>query len=838
MKHDFRQIVDRRLSGAQWTGAQRQMVLAQIRGEVKVKKRMTFAMALLIALLMISLAAVAVTSLVQGYLKEVSQMNVDGAFLDERWGLPEKLRFVQAMQKAGFELDEGQLRTLGDQQLPESQREAAADALIDQRYGDAMREATFSWIEPPETVVGMPPDMRLIFLDAYRLEYPQATRQEEEDALARWLRQLSERFRQQYPLPEPKPIEPGQVDPSALGYLTEVMNIPYQTAKQATISSTWHEKEQVWLSDISLNKAIADEAWDDRHELMDYTKVEGDSYRWVVMTDRMGKHVNAHSLEELEQLRKRTPVINIPSEQAIELARAALTQRYGVPAQQMADYFDSSMGYVLSAGDPNQPLMLYRFHQHKNFIDHTWRYAAMVNLNTGEVTRTFSRDNWWQEFMALADDYDRISHEEWHSLMLMLGQDEKGLDFWGWPTDRQYQFNQLFKEKVQRRAKLAQDNWRLENAWTAGHHGLSGEGDISYDQAVDIAQAAFLKMLDTTADVIKDWAPTLSSFDVSDPQQPAWRILVRAYHKDKAGKNHFRSLFIKADAKTGQILERTDDVVGSIDMEAVLVPMKALTPEEGMTTDWQALVDRQLCDQATADKLFVRRNRVHAVNNDPTRAIYYYAFYQPDNTRSNHWVYMVGVNLHTGEVTDAYTWAILRERLPQTAAAYPSASVDERHESMIRYFMDQAGLDYWYWPPEQQQWFNQIVEPYADQVRAAEPDYYDWVMDATRRSHGAPDDKAISLEKALRISREAFIKAEQGHGQMELYNEIARTYDITNPDKPLWRVMQAADQVATQKGKTLRRFAMRADVIAAYTGQNIHEENIGDRPIKSLANWL
>ena len=154
------------------------------------------------------------------------------------------------------------------------------------------------------------------------------------------------------------------------------------------------------------------------------------------------------------------------------------------------------------------------------------------------------------------------------------------------------------------------------------------------------------------------------------------------------------------------------------------------------------------------------------------------------------------------------------------------------------YFTDEALRDFWQWTPEQQRWFSQTVKPYADQLLEKEPDYRDWVIDATRRHYGAPDDGAVSEQEALRISREAFLKAEAARGPAEPYPDVMRTYDVSDPGRPLWRVIQRADQRLGQGDGQVMRFAMRAYVIDALTGEILGEENIGDRQVSSPSRWL
>lgn len=85
MKPDFKQDADRLLSGLQWTEENRRRVLLQVKGEPKMKKKFRMAIVLVCALLIVSMAALAVTLIQRS---ETSSITVvaDQA-LREKYGL-------------------------------------------------------------------------------------------------------------------------------------------------------------------------------------------------------------------------------------------------------------------------------------------------------------------------------------------------------------------------------------------------------------------------------------------------------------------------------------------------------------------------------------------------------------------------------------------------------------------------------------------------------------------------------------------------------------------------------------------------------------------------------
>ena len=114
------------------------MVRQIVKGEeMKKRTKLSVGAILLAALLLISAAALAVSALINEYYAKVAQMEREGAM--ERWQLEDKLAFVNNMKEYDFALDEELYAQAVDETLPAEQREAAADRIINNTYGEMIR---------------------------------------------------------------------------------------------------------------------------------------------------------------------------------------------------------------------------------------------------------------------------------------------------------------------------------------------------------------------------------------------------------------------------------------------------------------------------------------------------------------------------------------------------------------------------------------------------------------------------------------------------------------------------------------------------------------------------
>ena len=147
------------------------MVRQIVKGEeMKKRTKVSFGVVIAVALLLISVVGVAVGVLVHEYYAKVAEMEREGVL--ERWQLEDKLQFIGAMKECNFEIDEELYTAASDETLAKEEREAAADRIINNTYGEVIRESLYYNAPMEEDSLGLAPDSMLVFYERYLAEHP------------------------------------------------------------------------------------------------------------------------------------------------------------------------------------------------------------------------------------------------------------------------------------------------------------------------------------------------------------------------------------------------------------------------------------------------------------------------------------------------------------------------------------------------------------------------------------------------------------------------------------------------------------------------------------------
>ena len=133
------------------------MVRQIVKGEEMSKRtKLSTGIILVAVLMLLSAVALAVGILVNDYYAKVAEMDASGAL--GRWNLEDKITFVRTMQECGFEIDPELYQTAMNENVPESQREEAANRIVDATYGALIRQQQGYYISEPEDSFGVAPD--------------------------------------------------------------------------------------------------------------------------------------------------------------------------------------------------------------------------------------------------------------------------------------------------------------------------------------------------------------------------------------------------------------------------------------------------------------------------------------------------------------------------------------------------------------------------------------------------------------------------------------------------------------------------------------------------------
>ena len=136
------------------------------------KKRIPVALMLAMALILVTLTALAVSTLMEQHTRGVMKIGENYGLL--RWELSDKIAFVDAMERAELPMDQEQLKKLRDEKTPDAEKEKLADSLIDARYGKVLAEyKTELSAETFDQPKG--PTAEVVFREAYLRKHPEAT---------------------------------------------------------------------------------------------------------------------------------------------------------------------------------------------------------------------------------------------------------------------------------------------------------------------------------------------------------------------------------------------------------------------------------------------------------------------------------------------------------------------------------------------------------------------------------------------------------------------------------------------------------------------------------------
>ena len=149
-------------------------LINQIVTEEKLKKRtkVSVGIVLAIVLVLLSMVALAVSILNRSYYEKVAEMDANGAL--NRWELRDKITFVSVMKENNFEIDQAEYEMMMDASLPDNQREAAADRIVNHTYGELIRAQLGYYITEEEDSLGLAPDPVIVFEERYLAEHPEA----------------------------------------------------------------------------------------------------------------------------------------------------------------------------------------------------------------------------------------------------------------------------------------------------------------------------------------------------------------------------------------------------------------------------------------------------------------------------------------------------------------------------------------------------------------------------------------------------------------------------------------------------------------------------------------
>lgn len=383
--------------------AQRVLNAAHGKGEMIVKKKISVGVMIVIAVMMLSVTALAAGIILSIMTSRVAEMDAQGQFLD--WGLDEKVGFVSAMRESGYDMNASDWAILSDNTKTPQEREKAADRIVYERYGAVQEEANARRPMPKESVMGDAPDAVEIFRERFLAENPNADDYDYLDALGYWLR---DEYYPQYqaahnqletsvPLiadvvSEDYELTQEMAEQSLRSYMSEVFNWPHSAVESAVLTSNQDARSSAWHVTATVFKEALTGAFEPtlEDEMITATESSYEISYWVTRIDN-GDWQWAESLDALlakvEEANRRNALHTIYMDQAEELALIAIAEKYELSPEQINRYFVYRADTYWN--DPScirVGIML----RTRNNSGAPWDYAAIVNMTTAQVDDVFA----------------------------------------------------------------------------------------------------------------------------------------------------------------------------------------------------------------------------------------------------------------------------------------------------------------------------------------------------------------------------------------------------------------------------------------------------------------
>ena len=371
-------------------------LLAHKQGGVSVRLRtkMSFSLVLVLILFCLSITALAVGILINGYYERVAQMDASGQMTT--WELDEKISFVNVMREFEFTMDETDYATMMDESKPVAEREAAADRIIQQRYGELIRAEVEQWYQQPDDISDVAPNEVIIFQERYMAEHPDGIRTKEDyilytDALGYYLRDIyypAYHTEAQNQSDGSTPIPVGteaDAESALISTMTEVYGWDGVAAAQVDPNIVWDDEYQIWVVTGEVSKESMESAFNPVLEGPNITETQT-GYQLTILVDTKG-NIASSSLDKdafiAEHKNDVDPVIEISSEDATTKVKAAVIEKFGISESDLdLLFYDVEFG---GYGEGNALLDRYVFHTHYA-VDKQNVYGAVINRVTGEVT--------------------------------------------------------------------------------------------------------------------------------------------------------------------------------------------------------------------------------------------------------------------------------------------------------------------------------------------------------------------------------------------------------------------------------------------------------------------
>lgn len=408
---NVRQALNDSLGRVRWTELDTARVLRSVRDERahrednrpvrRLRGGRLLAVALVTGLLLASMTAVGAQTGLGRMTTATVALEQRGEVWTEDWPLESRMDFVQAMRDAGLTMDEEDWTILSDAGRTAEERAAAADRIIDARYGDLMREEAAGWVQQVNSVEGMAPDVDIIFKEQWLREHPDSDSATVTQSQAYWddyirymeqvyAPQVSAAKANQTPEPEMSPREKA-ID-WLRSYMTEVKGWSPDAVYDMEPEVDYDETYRLWVVSGTVSassmQVMADSGLEPATEGPGITRTESGDYTLTLLVSEDGSQAtyDGDRAAFREKLDSAIPAA-LATGEAFALAEEALKDTFGLNEGELELYFmEAQHGWEERDGEY---WMEIRCLNHVNVWD-DYDYGVLVNITRGTVEKVWA----------------------------------------------------------------------------------------------------------------------------------------------------------------------------------------------------------------------------------------------------------------------------------------------------------------------------------------------------------------------------------------------------------------------------------------------------------------
>lgn len=407
---NVRQALNDSLGRVRWTELDTARVLRSVRDERahrednrpvrRLRGGRLLAVALVTGLLLASMTAVGAQTGLGRMTTATVALEQRGEVWTEDWPLESRMDFVQAMRDAGLTMDEEDWTILSDAGRTAEERAAAADRIIDARYGDLMREEAAGWVQQVNSVEGMAPDVDIIFKEQWLREHPDSDSATVTQSQAYWddyirymeqvyAPQVSAAKANQTPEPEMSPREKA-ID-WLRSYMTEVKGWSPDAVYDMEPEVDYDETYRLWVVSGTVSassmQVMADSGLEPATEGPGITRTESGDYTLTLLVSEDGSQAtyDGDRAAFREKLDSAIPAA-LTTGEAFALAEEVLKSTFGLNEGELELYFmEAQHGWEERDGEY---WMEIRCLNHVNVWD-DYDYGVLVNITRGTVEKVW-----------------------------------------------------------------------------------------------------------------------------------------------------------------------------------------------------------------------------------------------------------------------------------------------------------------------------------------------------------------------------------------------------------------------------------------------------------------